>query len=72
MSDLPSEDEKRKVSFETIDSFVAEMVRSSASVVDLLGPREDLGAALYSLASLFLGKDDAAGRPPYLDRSPRR
>lgn len=67
MRDLPGEDEKHKISLETIDSFVAEMVRSSASIADLLGPREDFGATLHSLASLFLGKDDAGERPVHLE-----
>jgi hypothetical protein len=68
MSELMAEEEKRRISAETIDSFVAEMIKSPASISDLLGPREDLGAALYALASLFLGKDDVTPRPAYLDR----
>lgn len=66
-NDLPEEEEKRKVSLETIDAFVAEMIRSPASIADLLGPRADLGAALHSLASLFLGKEEADRRPPQLE-----
>jgi hypothetical protein len=66
-NDLPSDEAKRLVSLETIDSFIAEMIRSPASIADLLGPREDLGAALFSLASLFLGTQDAGQRPAHLE-----
>lgn len=64
--DLPEDEEKRKISLETIDAFVAEMIRSPASISDLLGPRKDLGEALHALASLFLGQDDATARTPQL------
>jgi hypothetical protein len=66
-SDLPADEAKRLVSLETIDAFIAEMIRSPASIADLLGPREDLGAALFSLASLFLGTADAGARPAHLE-----
>jgi len=70
LSDLPDEDEPKRACLATIDSFVAEMIRSPASLHDLIGECKDLGEALKVMIAVFLGKDvpDAETRPQSLDR----
>ncbi len=70
LSDLPEEEEAERACLATIDSFVAEMIRSPASLNDLIGECKDLGEALKVMIAVFLGRDvpEAESRPPSLER----
>ncbi|MFZ1990127.1 MAG: hypothetical protein WAW96_10195, partial [Alphaproteobacteria bacterium] len=70
LSDLPEEEEARRDCLIIIDSFVAEMIRSPASLHDLIGECKDLGEALKVMIAVFLGKKvpDAENRPQSLER----
>ena len=57
LADLPEDEASRNQCLEVIDSFVAEMIRSPASLHDLLGECADLGAALRLMTTVFLGKN---------------
>ena len=56
LSDLPEDEAAKNACLEVIDSFIAEMIRSPASLHDLLGECADLGEALRLMTTVFLGK----------------
>lgn len=70
LADVPEEEEAKRACLATIDSFVAEMIRSPASLSDLIGECADLGEALKVMIAVFLGRDapDAENRPQSLAR----
>lgn len=58
MDHLPESEAGQAVCLATIDDFVSEIVSGRAALRDLIGEQPDLGASLFLLVELFLGKTD--------------
>jgi hypothetical protein len=56
MDALPEDGPARALGVKTIDTIIAELLASSAALVDLLGDQPDLGSALLHLCALLLGR----------------
>jgi hypothetical protein len=56
MNDIPAEGPGRLLLLSSIDAIAAEILNSSASLHELIGTQENLGAALLTLVQLFSGE----------------
>ena len=58
MEEAPAEGPGGPLLISAVDSLIAEILNGSAALHELIGPRDNLGAALMTLVHLFLGKED--------------
>ncbi len=56
MENAPSEGAPRHLVLSSVDAILSEVLGGSAALHELIGPAENLGAALNHLVTLFLGK----------------
>ncbi|MBU6296683.1 MAG: hypothetical protein KGJ79_01105 [Alphaproteobacteria bacterium] len=57
MEETPEDAAGSALLLSAIDTIIAEILTGSAALHELLGPQENLGAALMTLVQLFLGKE---------------
>ncbi len=57
MKEAPAEGPARTLLLSSVDAIISEVLNGSAALHELIGTKENLGAALMSLVQLFLGQE---------------